>query len=130
MNRIKPVLPSLREKKRYLAFKIYSKGKIKSFSGVSDAINASVHGFIGSLGASKAGIQIVHNKFDLGAQAGIIRVNNRFLDHLKASLTMIDRIEDQDVIFRSLGVSGMINKAEQYVKSAGKNKAGAKISAA
>ena len=59
MAKIKPVLPSLREKKRYLVFEIVSKEPIKDFSVISKAIWKALLDLSGVLGASKAGIWLL-----------------------------------------------------------------------
>ena len=40
-------------------------------------------------------------------------MNNRYVNHLKASLALIDQIKGQKVIVKSIGVSGIIKKAEK-----------------
>ena len=47
------------------------------------------------------------HKFD--GKKGIIKVNHRYVNHLKAALALIN---SQDMVFRSIGVSGILNKAE------------------
>jgi ribonuclease P/MRP protein subunit POP5 len=115
VKRLKPLLPSLKEKKRYLAFEIISKSKIKAFSDVSEAIRASTLSFAGIKGAAKMGINVI--KYNSSNQKGLIRVSHKGLKDLKASLTLIEKIE-QPVIVRSLGASGILAKAEKkYIAS-------------
>jgi len=119
-NKLKPLLPSLREKKRYLAFEVLSRAKIKDFDAVSDAILNNSEDFLGQLGMSRAGLMILRDKWNADTQKGLIRVNNKNVDNLKAALTMVDKVDDEDAIVRSLGVSGILNKAEKkYLKIAG-----------
>lgn len=119
-KKIKPLLPSLREKKRYLAFEVLSKSKITDFDAVSKAILQNSTEFLGQLGMSKAGIMILKDKYNQNSQRGIIRVNHKNIDNLKAALTMIDDINNNDVIVKSIGVSGILKKAEKnYLKIAG-----------
>ena len=111
-QKLKPVLPSLREKKRYLVFEVISKDKIKSFDAVSNAIWQSCMQFMGQLGAAQAGIMPLENKWNSETQKGIMKVSNKYLNHAKASLIFANKIEGKDVIFRSVGVSGILKKAE------------------
>ena len=67
---------------------------------------------LGKLEAGKAGIIPFENKWDAKKQKGIIRVGNKHVDALRASLALIKQIGNREVIVRSLGVSGMLNKAE------------------
>ena len=112
-KKIKPVLPSLREKKRYLVFEIISKKDIKSFSDVSSLIWQSSLSFLGEIGTAKAGIWVLPDKWKQKKQKGMIKVNNKYIDKLKTSLTLIKSFKRQQIIIKSVGVSGMINKADK-----------------
>ena len=111
----KPLMPSLRERKRYLSFEILSESPIKDFTTVEAAIQDKSLEFIGELGCAEAGIMILKDKYDQQNQRGVIRVNNKNLNKLRATLALIGQIDNTDVIVRSVGASGMLNKAEQYI---------------
>jgi len=116
-GKLKPLLPTLKEKKRYLAFEIISDNPINEFNGVSEEIMAKSLELLGQLGVAKAGIQILAECWNPNMQRGLIRVNNKHVDELKASLSFVEKINDKDVIIKSVGVSGIINKAkERYLK--------------
>jgi len=114
-NKLKPILPSLREKKRYLTFEILSKEKIEDFPAVSSSIWANSLSFMGELGAAKAGIWLLADKYDENKQRGIIKVSNKYVNELKTSLSLIKEINKKEVIVRSIMVSGMLNKATQHI---------------
>ncbi|MBL7054584.1 hypothetical protein ISS05_02410 [Candidatus Woesearchaeota archaeon] len=115
--KIKPISPSLREKKRYLAFEVVSKQKIEGFKGVSESIMNSGLMFLGQLGMAKAGAIILKDKWNQEMQRGIIRVNHKQVDNLKAALAFVEKIDDKKVIVQSVGVSGILKKAEdRYLK--------------
>ena len=119
-TKLKPVLPSLREKKRYLAFEVISREKINDFGAVSNAVMHYSLQFLGQLGAAKAGIMVLNNKWDAHNQRGIIKVSHKHVDAVKAALALADKIDGKDVIFRSIGVSGILNKVERkFLKTAG-----------
>src|SRR3989338_6254409 len=99
-TKLKPILPSLREKKRYVVFEVISKRKIWDFSAVSNAIYSSSSDFVGQLGMAKAGIMVLGNKWDPEFQRGIIKVGHKHVDALKASLAFISRIEGNEAICR------------------------------
>ncbi len=118
MKGLKPLLPTLKEKKRYLAFEIISKSKIKAFSEVSRAIWASTLSYAGTKGTAKMGIWVMPELYNPEKQKGLIRVEHRNMDELKASLALINQIEQQPAIVRSIGASGILNKAQKkYVAS-------------
>ncbi len=112
-KKIKPLLPSLRERKRYLAYEIISKEPITDSKAVSETIWKTALKYLGEIGCSEAGIIILSDKFNKKNQRGLIRVNHRSLDRLRATITLIRQVEGQDVIFRSVGASGIIKKAEE-----------------
>jgi RNase P/RNase MRP subunit POP5 len=111
--RMKPMLPSLREKRRYLVFEVVSKNKLSSASAVSSAVQRKTAEFLGELEAAKAGVHTLHDKWDSKKRKGVIRLNRKYVNHLKAALCMISRIENRKVVVKSVGVSGMLNKAEK-----------------
>jgi len=112
---MKPILPSLKERKRYVVFEIISKSKIKAFSSVSKALKSRALSFAGEEGASGMGLQVLKEKYDGRLQRGIARVSASTTDQFKAALAMIEEMEDQPVLVRSLGVSGILAKAEKYI---------------
>lgn len=114
-TKLKPVLPSLREKKRYLAFEVISKEKIRNVNSVSNAILDYSHQFIGNLGMAKAGIMVLNNKWNSNTQRGIIKVSHKHVDAVKSALLFTNKIENTNVIIRSVGVSGILNKTEKFL---------------
>ncbi|MBW3011084.1 hypothetical protein KY335_03750 [Candidatus Woesearchaeota archaeon] len=112
---IKPLKPSLKEQIRYIAFKIISVKEIKDFSKVNDAVLEHISMFIGELGMAKAGPSLIKNKWKQKEQAGVIKVNRRYVDHIKSSLSLIKEINNQRVIVKSISTSGMINKAGKAI---------------
>lgn len=115
MAKVKALLPSLREKKRYVVFEIISKNKIKAFSTVSKSIWQGMLGLNGQLGAARAGLWVLPDKYNHDAQRGIVRVNHKMTDELKAAFTFIKEMENQPVIVRGIKTSGTLNKAEKHV---------------
>ena len=111
-KKIKPLLPTLRERKRYLAFEIVSETPIGDLTAVSKAIRAKAVEYLGELGCAEAGIMFLSDKYDQEQQRGLIRVNNKSLDKLKATLALVDQIDSQNVIIKSRGVSGILKKAQ------------------
>ena len=75
MKRVKPIIPSLRERKRYLVFEIISKGKIGDYKAISGALHASLADFFGDLALSKAGIMVLEDQYK--DNKGIIKVNHK-----------------------------------------------------
>jgi ribonuclease P/MRP protein subunit POP5 len=115
MKRLKAVLPSLREKKRYLAFEIVSDGKIADKQAVFSAIKRAWQSYLGELEAGKAGIMLLGECYNDEKQRGLIRVKAGYLDKLRASLCYVKEIDGRQAIVRSVYASGIIKKAKVYV---------------
>lgn len=113
MAKLKTLMPSLKEKKRFLVFELISKKDIKDFKFVCQAVLEKSNEFLGKFETAKAGIWLLADKWDNKKQRGIIKVNNKYVDKLKAVFTMTQEIAKQKVIVRSVGVSGILKKAEQ-----------------
>jgi len=112
-SKIKPLLPSLREKKRYLAYEVISKNKFYDAVHVNEAILDAANEFLGNMGMASAGIIPIDDKWDENSQRGIIRVNNKHVDDLKASLIFVTNIGGKEVIVKTVGSSGILRKAQQ-----------------
>ena len=100
----KPLSPTLKEKKRYLVYEIVS-SKTISQNKSQNLISAELKDFVGKLGLGKAGLLFLK---DWENNRGIARVNNKYLDHLRAALC---NIKEEDTMFRSVGVSGILKQA-------------------
>lgn len=107
---MRPLLPTLREKHRYLVFEVLSNSKIRAFSAVAKAIMQSSLSFSGTLGVADSGLRVL--KWDAQRQRGMLRVNARGLPHTRASLIFVKDIEKKPVAVRTVGVSGILRKAE------------------
>ena len=112
MTKIKPVLPSLREKKRYLVFEIISDSKIENQNKVAEAVLAGCQKYLGEMGMAKAGLMVLNDNYNQEKQRGIIKVSNKMVDNLRAALCFIKEVDHQKVIVRSIGVSGILKKAK------------------
>jgi ribonuclease P/MRP protein subunit POP5 len=110
-NKIKPILPTLREKKRYVAIEIVSKDSKFTADEVSKAVIKGAKEYLGVRGAAKAGLIFLSEKYDASKSRGIIRVSNPAVDDLKMALMSIRSIAGKDIIIRTLGVSGILKKA-------------------
>ncbi|MCK5107799.1 MAG: hypothetical protein KAQ83_03660 [Nanoarchaeota archaeon] len=105
---MKPLLPSLREKKRYVVFEVLTKDNIANFP--EKEIKQAFLQLFGEVGLGEAGLIFLHNKYK--DNKGIIRVNNKNVDKLKASFCMITKINNQKATIKSVGVSGTLKKAQ------------------
>jgi RNase P/RNase MRP subunit POP5 len=58
----------------------------------------------------KAGVTSL--KYNPEKQRGILRMDRRFVDHLRSCFAMIKNLNNQAVLVRTLRVSGMIGKVK------------------
>ena len=112
MDRPKPLPSTLRRRKRYIAFQVISEEKIPT----NDVINSIWHSllnFLGEYGVAKAAVWISKANYDENKNIGIIRCSHVSVEHVRASLSMIQRIGDTRAIIKVLGVSGTIKAAKK-----------------
>lgn len=110
---MKALMPTLRECKRYVGFEIESDSPIQ-FKAFEEAFERGLKDLIGTLGVAQAGAFVIKDKY--GSNRGIVRVNNKFVDHIKTVFTTIKSIDEKPVNVRSIRTSGMINKVFQDEK--------------
>ena len=104
---MKKLLPSLREKKRYVVYEILSDKGVNA-GQAREAIYNNLLKMMGEIELGRAGMQILP---DYTMQRGIIKISNKYVDTLKASFALMEKINNNKVIVASRGVSGAINKA-------------------
>ena len=105
---MKPLLPSLKEKKRYVVYEV--EGNFNK-QEVFREIEKSCLGFLGELGYGKAGIMVLKDIWK--NNKGIVRVNNKYTEEVKMALGLIKTINNKKARVQSIGTSGIIDKAKQ-----------------
>lgn len=108
------LLPSLRQKKRYVAFEILSDHHF-SLEEIKTEVQTALHQFLGFLGNTQASPMIITQRFNEQKQRFVIKVNNTFVDELKMALVLCTHIKNNPVIIRSLVTSGTLKKVGQYL---------------
>ena len=104
---LKPLPPTLREKKRYIAIKILYNGEIKEGELINLIREASLN-FYGCWGTSKANPWLVYFNYPYA----IIRCQRDNVDFVRSSLILIREFKDKPINIICLGVSGTIRKAK------------------
>ncbi|MFH1473541.1 MAG: Rpp14/Pop5 family protein [Candidatus Aenigmatarchaeota archaeon] len=110
-RRPKSLPPSLRGRRRYIAYQVISEEKVL----LQDLINSiwhSILNFLGEHGSSEADIWIARDIYDEKKQMGLIRCSHLTVEHIRASLALMERIGDTRVVVKVLGVSGTIKAAK------------------
>jgi ribonuclease P/MRP protein subunit POP5 len=106
-NKLKFLLPSLREKERYISFQVISEEPIV-YEDLEQAVWNVMIDFFGELGVSKTSVWIIKNLYDPEKQVGVIRCNNKSVPQVVAGLGLISRLGDVRVTFKILKISGTI----------------------
>ena len=112
VQKIKPLRPSLREKKRYVVFQVISRQPVTA-QQAADTIMSACRAFLGEIGMSKAGIIILHDKWQPASQKGVLRVSHREIGNVRAALMMVKSIDNREAIITTRGMSGILKKAVQ-----------------
>jgi ribonuclease P/MRP protein subunit POP5 len=113
MAKLKSLMPSLKEKKRFVVFEIVSNKPVGDFKEVYQAIWQKSNEYLGRFEVARAGLWLLADKWNQAKQRGILKINNKYVDKIKAVFTTVTEVEKQKVILRSIGVSGILNKAEK-----------------
>lgn len=108
----KPLLPVLRERKRYLVYEVLSDSEFTP-TEISSAIKFSFKELFGITGLADAGLIFMDKMFNKKTKRGFVRVSHTSLDKLKGSFVFIDNISGKKVILKSVIASGMIDKAKK-----------------
>lgn len=102
--------PTLRMRKRYIGFQVISEKKVL-LTDLITAIWQNSLNFLGELGTAQAQMNVMKSLYNENTQTGLLRCSHLYVEHLRASLALIQRIGDSRVIIRTLGVSGTIKAA-------------------
>ena len=109
------LLPSLRESKRYIIFKVHSQEKL-DYSVIHNAAWNSLLNWMGERDLSKANVRIIKNLWNDKDQSGFIQCSPKYVDAVKVSLSLIRQIGDSRVIFQTIRVSGTIKSGKNKTK--------------
>ena len=105
--KLKILLPSLRERKRYILFKVISEEPI-NYTFLKEAITSSILKFYGELGFSKLSLKFLDERWNEKEQVGIIQCNNLSVPSVITALGLVQRIGEARVNIKVLKISGTI----------------------
>jgi len=104
---MKVLPPTMREKRRYIAFEVISQESVE-YSDLEAAVWNVILDFLGERGVSKTSAWLLKDSWNQNKQTGIIRCNHLSVQNVIASLGLIDRLGDNRISFKILKVSGTI----------------------
>lgn len=109
-KKIKSLLPSLKEKKRYIAIKVEPIQGYLTRNPTEEIIH-KIKTVLGVFDSADAGLMYLD--YDGKNNISFIKCSALSLDKVRASLLFIDEIGMQKVILSSLKVSGMVDKIKK-----------------
>jgi RNase P/RNase MRP subunit POP5 len=87
-TKLKPLQPTLRQKKRFIRAVVTSKTKI-DFKTISENLIEEVISYMGTVEMGKAGVWVLRDKFDFGKQEIIIKCSTKSSDKLIGILSLV-----------------------------------------
>ncbi len=115
-DKIKGLLPSYRQKKRIIVFKIESPKKFE-FKEISYEILEQLIKFIGAIDLGKGGVWLLREHFHKNKQIGFLRVSTKLKNKVIGALILIRKIKGEDVRVKVLGVSGTLKGAKRFINN-------------
>jgi len=104
----------MREKRRYIVFRVHSADKVQ-YHSLKSAVEESLLEFLGERGLALAKPTLIKNLWT--GHTGFLRTNPKFVDSVKVALALIHQIADQPVTFQTLKVSGTIKSGKSALKA-------------
>ncbi len=105
-KKLKILIPSMRERDRYIYFKIISENKI-SFYDLENGIINTILGFYGESGFSKMSFWLIRNLWGED-NCGVIKCNNNSVSKIILGLGLLPRLGDSRIIIDINKISGTI----------------------
>jgi ribonuclease P/MRP protein subunit POP5 len=116
MKKLKTLPLSLREKRRYISFKVIpEEGETFTYSDLEAGIWNTMLDFLGEYGVSKTSFWLLKDSWDERKQIGILRCNHKSVEAVVSSLGLIDRLGDNRITFKILNISGTINNIKKKI---------------
>jgi ribonuclease P/MRP protein subunit POP5 len=101
------VIPTLRQRKRYIRFRILSESKFPK-ERVENAIYRSLLDLFGEYGLSLANPRLV--EFDEREQRGVLKCAREEVQKIIASLALVSEIDEVRAAVHTEGISGTLKK--------------------
>jgi RNase P/RNase MRP subunit POP5 len=107
---MKPLLPTLKERKRYIVYELITQNTLKS---PEKALLDHLQQVLGLFDGAKAGILPV--KYFADTQVGILRCSVAGVDKVKSAFLTLEKISNVAVVPRVRGTSGILKKCERFI---------------
>ena len=104
---LKPIPPTLREKKRYIFFELQCDSALKK-SDVNKALWNAFFELFGQLGAAEINPQLI--EFDSKKNSGILKCSRNNVEKARTALLFLKKVSGKNVIPKTLKTSGTLKK--------------------
>ncbi len=108
------LIPSLKQKKRYLVFEVQSSEKF-ALSEIKEEVENSLLLFLGQQGMARAEPIFIQERFNEATQRFVIKTSHKHVDEVKTALALSKKVKKVPVIIRSIITSGTLKKASAYL---------------
>lgn len=115
-DKLKPLLPTLRTKKRFVRVIINSDKKF-SFKECSEGLNEEILKYMGSIDYGVYGVWILKEKFNEEKQELVFKVSTKGKDKLLATLQLINKINRVAISISIVRVSGTLKGVYKEISS-------------
>lgn len=112
MQKLKSILPSLKEKKRYLQLKVHilDEGNSCNLNLHTNELKTKLNNKLGMLNSAIAGLQIIRIK----GNEVLLRVNTSQVNNTKFALLSINKLGVTRITFQTTKIFGTIKKAKLH----------------
>ncbi len=97
----------IRPKKRYILFQVVSEEKATSQDILSEILRSTKF-VLGEIAVAKMNLRLI--SFDEETQCGVIRVSNKYSEHLRVALVLITTTGGRKAFFYTKSISGSLKK--------------------
>lgn len=104
---MKPLSPTLKEKKRYIMYSVEAQKAIRA-----QAIITELQKILGVFESAKAGMQSI--KFS--QNKGVLRVSLHSLPKVRAAITLLQKVQDIPCRVRIQKTTGILNKTDEFME--------------
>ncbi len=114
IKRLKVLIPTLRERKRYVCIRIFCE-KDFEYKDFEYCLYETMKKIFGNFTLAYLSFRIKKETFDKNKKVVILKCNHISLPFLIASLGFLKEIKNQKIIIKILKVSGTIKKIKEFI---------------
>ncbi len=111
MNKPKTLPSSLRDKKRYVVFRVVSDASPDP-DALAEMIYETAMELFGEVGMAKGNLWVMKRMYDAEKKIGMVRCSPGFVEECRLILSSVTQIDEVRCILNVLGVTGTIRTAK------------------